>query len=276
MPELPEVETVCRGLAPLIGKTISCVNQRRANLRIPFPDKLATRIETATIISIHRRAKYILIDLDNNQTLIIHLGMSGRVTLYENQNLPTAGKHDHLILTFTDNAAIYYHDPRRFGMVELCPTADLDQHKFFNHLGPEPFSNSFNGPYLYQTLKNKKSVIKQVLLDQTLVCGLGNIYVCEALFHAGIRPTRRAHKITKAESEALVLIIRDVLTKAIEAGGSSLKDFAQANGELGYFQHRWAVYGKENENCPHKNCSSQLKRITQSGRSSFYCPSCQS
>ncbi len=275
MPELPEVETVCRGIAEIKDRTISFAKNYRPNLRIPFPEDLSEILTGATVIQIRRRAKFILIDLDNEMTMIIHLGMSGKITLHHTSPYPTPNKHDHFIMHFGDNLALYYYDPRRFGFVTICPTDALDQHQFLKKLGPEPFANDFNGPMLYDALKQKSTNIKQALLDQHIVAGLGNIYVCEVLYQTKISPKKNSNKITKKQAEALVVAIRDVLNKAIEAGGSTLKDYAKADGDLGYFQHQFLVYGQEDNDCPAPHCSDKISRITQSGRSSFYCPSCQ-
>ncbi len=276
MPELPEVETVCRGLEPsLTGQVIDYIDQRRPNLRIPFPDNLPKTLKGQTITAIKRRAKYILMTLSNDMTLILHLGMSGKMVIHNDgllkQNIE---KHDHLIFYIQNGVVVTFNDPRRFGLVDICPTDTLDEHRFFIHLGPEPLGNDFNAPLLYAKIKGKKSNIKNTLLDQRIVCGLGNIYVCEALFHAHIAPTRICNTITKPETETLTTCIRDVLNKAIAAGGSSLKNYVQATGELGYFQHSWAVYGREGDPC-HADEAHEIKRVVQSGRSSFYCPSCQ-
>lgn len=284
MPELPEVETVKRGIEQIItGATIKAVNQRRADLRIPFPPELKKRLCGLRVETITRRAKYILLHLSNQTILVLHLGMSGRVLLSQdkdknkekNKHNPLS-KHDHLVLTFNNGATLIFNDPRRFGMVLLIATAEQNTHPAFKNMGPEPLGNRFSAAFLQDRLKNKKTSIKAALLDQKIVAGLGNIYVCEALFYSGIAPQRPAQSLTKSELDTLVQQIRIVLTKAIDAGGSSLKDYRTASGDLGYFQFSFAVYDREGKPCPRCHCdvstTGGVKRITQSGRSSFYCP----
>jgi formamidopyrimidine-DNA glycosylase len=278
MPELPEVETVCRGLRPkLLDRKIIKVIQNRPNLRIPFPANLAERTQNRTVKSINRRAKYIVIDLSSGESLIIHLGMSGRIVIHETP--PTPEKHDHLVINTDEGTQIILNDPRRFGMVDLCETSSIDEHRFFVHLGPEPLGNTFDAEYLKTALENKKTNIKTALLDQRIVVGVGNIYAAEALYLSRISPDRSAGALTGAEVENLTRAIRETLIKAIEAGGSSLKDYVKADGELGYFQHKWAVYGKEGQKCPDCTCDFEttggIKKITQGGRSTFYCPTQQ-
>jgi len=274
MPELPEVETVCRGLQkPLVGKRISAVQQNRPNLRIPFPANMLKRLIGQTVNTLYRRAKYIIADLSSNESLIIHLGMSGRILIHDDH--PAPEKHDHMVIDTDQGARIIFNDPRRFGMVDLAPTATLAQHRFFSHLAPEPLSNSFHADYLFKKLRNKRTTIKSAVLDQCIIVGVGNIYAAESLFQSHIHPERLANTLSQAEVENLVVAIRDVLNKAIEAGGSSLRDYVQASGELGYFQHKWAVYGKVGEPCHAKGCVSTIQKIQQSGRSTFYCPTCQ-
>lgn len=267
MPELPEVETVCCGLAPIMcGHKISRISINRQDLRIPFPSGLQT-ICGATVSTVQRRAKYILIALDDQQTMIVHLGMSGRMTV--RNGVPE--KHDHMVITLDNGKEIVFNDPRRFGLVDLAETDKLSQHTLFKHLGPEPFDKNFNTNYLTERFKNKKTTIKAAIMDQRIVVGVGNIYAAEALYTARIDPCRAAGTLSKKEIGALISAIHDVLLRAIEAGGSSLRDYVQADGELGYFQHQWAVYGKEGKRCPacKKPC---IVKITQGGRSTFYCP----
>ncbi len=272
MPELPEVETVCRGLAvPLSDSLIIGVHQNRPDLRIPFPKDMGPRVCGKTVTSVYRKAKYIVIDLSSDESLIMHLGMSGRILI---QNpIEDVAKHDHMALDLKDGTRIVFNDPRRFGMVDMAETANIDDHRFFAHLGPEPLGNGFNAKNFHDRIKNKRTAIKTALLDQRIVVGVGNIYAAEALFHAGVHPERLCHTITTDEAEKLVRAVRDVLNKAIEAGGSSLKDYVKADGELGYFQHSWAVYGRAGEPC--HTCKTEIEKITQGGRSTFYCPSCQ-
>ena len=277
MPELPEVETVMRGLEPVVlSSQIIRLEQRRADLRIPFPENFQERLVNRTIISLKRRAKYILATLDDGHVLAIHLGMSGRVTIMPTRPAYKPEKHDHLILDFQNGSSVIYNDPRRFGMVFLVPENEMATHASFYHLGPEPLGNDFSGPVLVERLKGKKTGIKQALLDQRVVVGVGNIYACEALYLAGINPTKRAELIKGEKAEKLVRAIRDVLKRAIKAGGSTLKDYRHTNGDLGYFQHNFIVYDREGQACKNCDCdilkTGGIKRITQSGRSTFYCP----
>jgi formamidopyrimidine-DNA glycosylase len=282
MPELPEVETVRRGLTPSMqGQTIALATVNRPDLRWPFPENFAQRLTGRTVQHLRRRSKYILADLDRGDSLLIHLGMSGRMTVSGDplgqfvHDHPAREKHDHVILDMANGARITFNDPRRFGAMDLLPTATAEQHPLLAKLGPEPLGNTFDEPYLVATLKGKNTPIKSALLDQRLIAGLGNIYVCEALYRAHIAPTRRAGALSGRRVATLVPIIRDVLQQAIAAGGSTLRDFKQASGELGYFQHSFDVYDREGDACRTPDCSGTIKRITQSGRSSFYCPKCQ-
>jgi formamidopyrimidine-DNA glycosylase len=282
MPELPEVETVRTGLAPVMeGQVIAKATVNRPDLRWPFPDRMADRLTGARIDRLRRRSKYILADLDRGETLLIHLGMSGRMTVSGDplgqfvHDHPQAEKHDHVVFDMANGARITFNDPRRFGAMDLLPTDHADDHPLLAVLGPEPLGNAFNEDYFVNAIKPRRTPIKTALLDQKLVAGLGNIYVCEALFRAGIAPARRADRIATPRLAALVPIIRDVLSEAIAAGGSSLKDYRQADGELGYFQHSFDVYGRQDEPCRTPGCSATIRRIVQSGRSSFFCPQCQ-
>lgn len=282
MPELPEVETVRRGLEPVMaGVIIAKADVRRPDLRWPFPDRMTERLTGARVDRLRRRAKYILADLDSGETLIIHLGMSGRMTIQGDrlgmhyQPISQLEKHDHVVFDMKNGVRVVFNDPRRFGAMDLIATGKLEEHKLLAKLGPEPLSNSFDSEHLTNAFQNKKSPIKSSLLDQRVVSGLGNIYVCEALFRSGISPKRLAGKVSPQKIDHLVGSIRDVLREAIEAGGSSLKDFKQTDGELGYFQHTFAVYDQEGSDCRKEGCSGSVKRIVQSGRSSFYCNSCQ-
>ena len=271
MPELPEVETVMRGLENvLLGKRITAIRTTRANLRIPFPKNLQD-VQGRLITSFERRAKYILMHLENNLTMIVHLGMSGRMTIDPDGE----DKHDHMILQ-SGNRVVVFNDPRRFGLIDLCASDAVNTHRFFEHLGPEPLERGFNAAYLADTLARKKIAIKVAIMDQCVVVGVGNIYAAEALFQSRINPTRAANSLKKAELETLVSEIKAVLKKAIKAGGSSLRDYVQADGELGYFQHEFAVYGRAGEACPRcPGKKAAILRITQGGRSTFYCPKCQ-
>ena len=270
MPELPEVETVRRGLALRIsGRRIVRAELRRPDLRRPFPPALGERLDGALIGALGRRGKYILVELDTDGLLLLHLGMSGRITT-GSAALPAA-PHDHVVLTLDDGTVIRFNDPRRFGLIDYITRGEVARHPLLAGLGPEPLEPGFDGAYLGAALASKLTPIKAALLDQRVVAGLGNIYVCEALFRAGLSPRRLAASIGRVRAERLAVAIRSVLTKAIAAGGSSLRDYVQADGALGYFQHHWAVYGREGEPCPSCNCSEGVRRIVQSGRSTFFC-----
>ncbi len=282
MPELPEVETVRRGLAPVMeGVRIIQADVNRPNLRWPFPDGMARRLTGARVERLRRRSKYILADLDTGESLLIHLGMSGRMLISGAQlgtfahDHPAPEKHDHVVFHMENGARVTFNDPRRFGAMDLLDTQTADAHKLLSSIGPEPLGNEFDESYLVTALSGKASPIKSALLDQQIVAGLGNIYVCETLYRARISPLRKAGQISKGRVTGLVPIIRQVLSDAIDAGGSSLKDFRQADGDLGYFQHSFDVYGREGEACRTPDCKGAIKRAVQSGRSSFYCPKCQ-
>lgn len=291
MPELPEVETVVCGLRPALeGKRIARVEARRPDLRFPLPDQFADRLTGRTVIEVVRRAKYILIRLDNGETWLAHLGMSGRFTVSPGATV-TSGqaahnsggvlpeKHDHVILEMADGGRVVFNDTRRFGYMDLIPRGGEADSPYLRTIGPEPLSEDFNPDYIVGALRGKKTPIKVALLDQKMVAGIGNIYACEALWRAGLSPRRSAHTVTGRRAVRLVDAVQSVLTEAIAAGGSSLRDYVQTNGELGYFQHNWAVYGREGEACTkcggtgEKPC--RVRRIVQSGRSTFYCPSRQ-
>lgn len=282
MPELPEVETVRRGLAPVMeGARIARALINRPDLRWPFPPEMSARLTGAKVERLRRRSKYLLADLDRGESLLIHLGMSGRM-LVSGDPLgrfvhahPAAEKHDHVVLDMDNGARITFNDPRRFGAMDLLPTTGAEAHPLLAKLGPEPLGNEFSQSHLVEALRGRNTPIKSALLDQRIVAGLGNIYVCEALFRAGIAPTRKAGRIAEGRVAGLVPIIRDVLSEAIDAGGSSLRDFRQADGELGYFQHSFDVYGREGDACRREGCDGQIRRIVQAGRSSFYCRQCQ-
>lgn len=282
MPELPEVETVRRGLQPAMeGAGIARALVNRPDLRWPFPENMAARLTGAGVSQLRRRSKYILADLSTGETLLIHLGMSGRMTVSGDplgqfaHDHPQAEKHDHVVFDMDNGARITFNDPRRFGAMDLLPTDQIDSHPLLAKLGPEPLGNGFHQEYLIDRLQGRNTPIKSALLDQRIVAGLGNIYVCEALFRTGISPKRKAGAISANRVAMLVPAIRKTLEEAIAAGGSSLRDFRQADGELGYFQHSFDVYGRENAPCKTPGCSGTISRITQSGRSSFYCAQCQ-
>lgn len=282
MPELPEVETVRRGLAPVMeGAVIARADVNRPDLRWPFPARMAERLNGQMVKQLRRRSKYILADLASGESLLIHLGMSGRMLISGNpqgnftHDHPAAQKHDHVVLHMANGARITFNDPRRFGAMDLLDTATADSHKLLALLGPEPLGNDFHEALLIAKFEGRNTPVKSALLDQRIVAGLGNIYVCEALYRAGIHPARKAGQISKTRVASLVPIIREVLAQAIEAGGSTLRDFKQADGELGYFQHSFDVYGREGEPCRTEGCDHVIKRIVQSGRSSFFCATCQ-
>ena len=282
MPELPEVETVRRGLLPVMeGAVIAAAQVNRPDLRWPLPERMSERLTGRRVTALRRRSKYILADLDSGETLLIHLGMSGRILISGAQigqfahPHPAPKKHDHVVLNMQDGARITYNDARRFGAMDLIPTDGLESHKLLAGIGPEPLGNAFHEDYLIGAFQGRNTPVKAALLDQRIVAGLGNIYVCETLFRAGISPLRKAGRIAPARVASLVPIIRDVLGEAIEAGGSSLRDYKQADGELGYFQHTFRVYGREGATCVTQGCGDRVRRKVQSGRSSFYCPTCQ-
>ncbi|WP_170406951.1 bifunctional DNA-formamidopyrimidine glycosylase/DNA-(apurinic or apyrimidinic site) lyase [Ruegeria arenilitoris] len=282
MPELPEVETVRRGLAPAMeGVVIERADVNRPDLRWPFPERMAERLTGQRVERLRRRSKYILADLSGGETLLIHLGMSGRMTVSGDplgqfvHHHPMPQKHDHVVFHMANGARITFNDPRRFGAMDLMPTATAEQHKLLTVLGPEPLGNDFNETYLIEAFRGRATPVKAALLDQRIVAGLGNIYVCEALYRARVSPRRKAGQISAGRVGVLVPVIRTVLAEAIEAGGSSLRDFRQADGELGYFQHSFDVYGREGQPCRTEGCGAEIRRITQSGRSTFYCAQCQ-
>lgn len=271
-----------RGLAPVMQcQVIAQAHVNRPDLRWPFPPQMAQRLTGQTVLELRRRSKYILMDLSGGETLLVHLGMSGRMLISGDplgrfvHTHPAPAKHDHVVFDMANKARVTFNDPRRFGAMDLMSTAQGEEHPLLKQIGPEPFGNAFNETYLCAMLTGRKMPIKTALLDQKIIAGLGNIYVCEALFRAGISPLCRAADLSQARVAALVPVIRQVLHEAIEAGGSSLRDFRQADGELGYFQHNFAVYGREGEVCSSDGCAGLISRVVQSGRSSFYCDQCQ-
>ena len=267
MPELPEVETTVRGLARVLeGRRIARVEARRADLRRAFPKDLGQRLTGAKVTGLGRRAKYGLIHTDRDDTMIFHLGMSGSWRI----NRSELEKHDHLLLETEEGTRLALNDPRRFGSVDLVPTSELDEWPAFAALGPEPLE--LEARDLKRRLAGRSAAIKLLLLDQGIVAGLGNIYVCEALYRAGIHPKRAGGSVSLARLERLVVAIREVIDEAIEAGGSTLRDFASPDGELGYFSKTFAVYDREGKPC---GCGGTVKRFVQGGRSTFYCPACQ-
>ncbi|MCY3878097.1 MAG: bifunctional DNA-formamidopyrimidine glycosylase/DNA-(apurinic or apyrimidinic site) lyase [Rhodobacteraceae bacterium] len=271
MPELPEVETVRRGLeGALVGKEIASVSLRRSGLRWPFPVRMAERLAGVTVLRIHRLGKYMLADLSGGETLIIHLGMSGGFSI-----AGVDDPHTHVSFRLRDGSRITYRDPRRFGMMDLESTDRINQHPLLASLGPEPLGNGFHGPYLHAQLKMRRSPVKSTLMNQRIVAGLGNIYVCESLWQAGISPLRRSDRIAAPRVQRLVECVRSVLHEAIAAGGSTLRDHRQPDGEFGCFQHDFSVYGRESETCRRPGCAGMVRRVIQSGRSTFYCGACQ-
>lgn len=276
MPELPEVEIVKRGLEKaLTGASFTSVEVRRPDLRIPFPVNLAAELENQPISAFERRGKYIWLLLGSAKRLVIHLGMSGRILILSPQDQPDIGKHDHLVMDFDNKRRVIFNDPRRFGMVMLLNPDEEKSHKSFCKMGPEPLGNAFSDDYLYKAIQGRKTPVKVLLLDQRIVAGIGNIYASEALFYAGIDPLRPAGSLTRKEVALLVPAIRKVLLDAIEAGGSTLKDYRQADGNLGYFQHRFAVYDRAGQPCPGCECdvtaTGGVQKTVQGGRATYYC-----
>lgn len=270
------------GLLPVMeGYVIERAEVNRPDLRFPLPAQMAERLTGARVLALRRRSKYILADLSTDETLLIHLGMSGRILISGVQlgqfhhDHPAPQKHDHVVLHIEGGTRVTFNDARRFGAMDLLTTKKADSHPLLAKIGPEPLGNDFNEPYLAARLSGRGAPIKTALLDQHVVAGLGNIYVAEVLFRARISPTRLARDVSPEQVERLVPLIRQVLSEAIAAGGSSLKDYRQTDGELGYFQHRFQVYDREGSACANPGCTGTIARIVQSGRSSFYCPSCQ-
>ena len=286
MPELPEVETVRRGLEPVLsGARLARVRANRPDLRFPLPDGFVQRLTGATILRLDRRAKYILAPLDRGDTLVMHLGMTGRFEIAAPEGTVRPGdfarvvtpedRHAHVVFDTEEGATVTYYDPRRFGFMDLIPTEGIDRHPWFATMGPEPLSDAFDARTLEKAFANRKQGPKTLLLDQRTVAGLGNIYVCEALHRAHISPFKPAGGIAKKRLGPLTTAIKDVLAEAVEVGGSTLKDFAAADGALGYFQHRFRVYDREGEPCPTPGCKGVIAREVQAGRSTFFCPVCQ-
>ncbi len=285
MPELPEVETVRRGLASVMeGRPITNVLVRRRDLRRPVPNDFESALTGRVVTSIGRRAKYLIFNLDDGGVVLAHLGMSGRMVIEPADDAPAVpgafahgveggGKHEHIVFSVGNGTVIRFSDPRRFGLMDLASHETLSSHPLIAGLGPEPLGDDFNGPALAQRLSGKKTPIKSALLDQRVVAGLGNIYVCEGLFLAGLSPRRSAHTVQRGRADRLVSSLKAVLEEAIAAGGSTLRDHVAPSGEIGYFQHSFKVYGQEDAPCP--TCATAVRRLVQSGRSTFYCPKCQ-
>jgi formamidopyrimidine-DNA glycosylase len=273
MPELPEVETVRTGLENSIkAKIVKRAIIRCKKLRYPFPDGLEKLLEGKAIKAIKRRSKYLLLELNDGNTLIMHLGMSGKV-LYKQQLPDEFAKHDHFVMEFTDGSAIVFNDARRFGLIDVCKTSTLPQNKHFKALGPEPLEGEFTADYLKGYLKSRQKSIKVTLMDASCVVGVGNIYAAESLFKSNIDPAKPAAKVSAKKLPVLVQNIQEVLKDAIKSGGSTLRDYVRSDGDVGYFQHNFKVYGRENQPC--YICGTSIKRIVQQGRSTFYCPDCQ-
>jgi formamidopyrimidine-DNA glycosylase len=295
MPELPEVETVRRGLSPALeGAVIARVEQRRADLRFPFSERFVERLTGRQVSALRRRAKYLLCELDDGTVLLMHLGMSGSFRIERGAEAaePVAddslyygreklAAHDHVVLHLSHGARVVYNDPRRFGFMLLIPPGDLAAHPLLAELGVEPTGNEFAAELLAARFAGKAAPLKAALLDQTIIAGLGNIYVCEALWRARLSPRRAAGTLVRRDKRPterlirLVEAVRAVIAEAIEAGGSTLRDHIQTDGSLGYFQHRFAVYDQEDQPCPRPGCRGVVRRIVQSGRSTFFCPQCQ-
>ena len=289
MPELPEVETVMRGLTPAMeGMRIDRLEQRRADLRFPLPERMAERLKGRRIERLSRRAKYILFHLEADEILFAHLGMTGRFTIGgkhagTNFTYPAGGDraHDHLVFHLSNGLAVTFNDARRFGYMDLMPAAEITTHKLFREIGVEPLSNHFTADYLARRASSRRVDVKAFLLDQHVVAGVGNIYASEALYRAKLKPARMAATLAdrkaqpNARAHSVVAALRSVLTEAIAAGGSSLRDYVQASGELGYFQKAHAVYGRAGEACLREGCGGTIRRSVQAGRSSFFCPRCQ-
>lgn len=293
MPELPEVETVCRGLGEAMeNRTISTVIQNRPDLRFPIPEDFRQRLTGRRVTAINRRAKYILIHLTGGDIAVVHLGMSGRMTIvagdaarqpgrFHHETGQGHGPHDHVLFGLDDGTWIIYNDPRRFGLMTVVGSDELEDHKLFRHLGVEPLGNQFTADHFNTVLRGKQTPLKSALLDQRVVVGVGNIYACEALYRSRLSPRRTATSITTAgrmpgvRTQRLYDAVRAVLLDAIAAGGSSLRDYVQTDGELGYFQHSFSVYDREGSLCLREDCTGTIRRIVQANRSTFFCPTCQ-
>ena len=292
MPELPEVETVRRGLEPaMVGARLVAVEQRRPDLRFPFPERFAERLRGETVTALGRRAKYLLADLSSGDVLVMHLGMSGRFLVDRDGKAERPGAfhhrhggesaHDHVVFRLSNGATIIYNDARRFGFMDLVPRHGIETCRHFAGMGIEPLGNALSGDAIARLFAGRRTPLKAALLDQRLIAGLGNIYVCEALFRAGLHPEAPAGSLAtpagrpRAAAGRLAAVIREVLTEAVEAGGSTLRDHARVDGTLGYFQHAFRVYDRAGEPCTNPGCTGQVARLVQAGRSTFYCERCQ-
>ncbi|HLM38180.1 MAG TPA: bifunctional DNA-formamidopyrimidine glycosylase/DNA-(apurinic or apyrimidinic site) lyase [Microvirga sp.] len=292
MPELPEVETVRRGLEPaMVGARFTRVVQRRPDLRFPFPERFSERLEGQEVTGLGRRAKYLLADLSSGEVLIMHLGMSGRFLVAEGGTSRMPGEfhhahgglsaHDHVVFELSNGASVTYNDARRFGFMDLVPRSGIETCGHFAGMGIEPLGNELSGEAIARLFAGRRTPLKAALLDQGLIAGLGNIYVCEALFRTGLHPQAPAGSLATGPGQPteaahrLAAVIREVLSEAVEAGGSTLRDHARVDGSLGYFQHSFRVYDREGEACVTPGCTGAVARLVQSGRSTFYCPECQ-
>lgn len=272
MPELPEVETVCRGLEKVYqGQTIVKIEYRRPNLRLPLPTELPKMATGKKIEKIYRRAKYALLDITGGHTILLHLGMSGRLVFGKGER--HLDKHDHVLLYFKNAPTLIFNDPRRFGVLDVCATSKITQHALLKNMGPEPLEKDFSADYFYKITRDKKGPVKPFIMNNASVVGVGNIYAAESLFKAGIKPGRAAGTLTKTECGKLVIAIKDVLACAIKAGGSSIRDYVQTDGTVGYFHSQFMVYGRKGETC--KVCGTVIEEILQAGRSGCYCTACQ-
>jgi formamidopyrimidine-DNA glycosylase len=285
MPELPEVETIRRGLSPILeGARFTRVLAHRPDLRFPLPAGFCPRLEGAVVRRLERRGKYLLAQLDRGETLLMHLGMTGRFVIEGSEKAapgefalaaPADPAHAHIVFETEGGHVVTYFDARRFGFMDLWDSADMHRHPRLAHMGPEPLDRHFTGAYLVSAFRGRRQNPKTLLLDQRVVAGLGNIYVCEALHRAGVSPLRPAGALEPAQARRLARAVREVLAAAILQGGSTLRDYAAADGALGYFQHSFAAYGREGESCTTRRCQGRIARVVQAGRSTFYCPQCQ-
>jgi formamidopyrimidine-DNA glycosylase len=281
MPELPEVETICRGLEGVLrGRRFARVEQRRKDLRFSLPERFAARLTGRRIERLERRAKYILMHLDDGEVLLVHLGMTGRFRVTAGGD-PRQAKHDHLVFTMSDGAVVTYNDARRFGYMTLIAGAHLADNAYLRGLGVEPLSSAFSAAYLARRASGKKAGLKALLMDQRVIAGLGNIYACEALFHAGLDPAKPASRLARSGgaptplAARLVASVKAVLEGAIRAGGSTLRDYVQTDGKTGSFQDQFRIYGREGQPCARPRCRGTVRRTTLGGRSTFHCPVCQ-
>lgn len=275
MPELPEVETIRRGLAPLIiGRRIARVHLARKDLRLPFPPKFAERLAGARVEALSRRAKYLLASLDTGETLIVHLGMSGQF-VFTRKPPAEPRLHDHVVIALKEGGGLVFNDPRRFGLMTLARTDTLERHPLLRHLGLEPLDGGLTGEAMLLRLAKRKTSLKAALMDQRFVAGVGNIYASEALHRAGLSPKRGTRRLGRDRAERLAAAVQQVLSAALDSGGSTLRDYVRADGGPGYFQHRFLVYDRAGKPCLRPGCGGHIRRIVQANRSTYYCPVCQ-